>query len=300
MVKNNVPVISDVMTEQQQGHPTRKKLFANLETELKRPVLTYFTSFKYPVMIDDIDADMIEGVLQKMDLSKGLVLIINSPGGDGLAAERIINLCRNYSGTKDFEVIVPGKAKSAATMICFGARKIIMSKNSELGPVDPQLTIEEENGIVKRFSAFNVVESYKDLFERAVGSEGNLEPYLQQLANYDERDIKEFKAAISLAKDIAVRTLKSGMMEEKTEVDIQKDIKIFLSPKRTKIHGRPIWIDEGLECGLNIEEIDLHSKLWEIIYELYIRTNLLVSTRAAKCIESQKHSYVAAIREEKR
>lgn len=172
MVKNNVPVISDVMTEQQQGHPTRKKLFANLETELKRPVLTYFTSFKYPVMIDDIDADMIEGVLQKMDLSKGLVLIINSPGGDGLAAERIINLCRNYSGTKDFEVIVPGKAKSAATMICFGARKIIMSKNSELGPVDPQLTIEEENGIVKRFSAFNVVESYKDLFERAVGSEG--------------------------------------------------------------------------------------------------------------------------------
>lgn len=89
-------------------------------------------------------------------------------------------------------------------------------------------------------------------------------------------------------------------MKEKTESNIKKDIKIFLSPTRTKIHGRPIWIDEGLECGLNIEEIDLHSKLWEIIYELYIRTNLFVSTRAAKCIESQKHSYIAAVREEKR
>ena len=293
MAKIEEPIIHDVMTEKEQGHLTRHKLFISLERELKRPVLTYFTSFNYPVMIDDRDADMIEGVLQKMDLSNGLILIINSPGGDGLAAERIINLCRNYSSTKDFWVIVPGKAKSAATMICFGASKIIMSRNSEFGPVDPQLAMED-----KRFSALNVVKSYNDLFKRAVKAKGNLEPYLQQLANYDERDIKEFKSAISLAEDIAVRTLKSGMMKKKNEKDIREDIKIFLSPEMTKSHGRPIWIDDGLKCGLNIEEIELHSKLWKIIYELYIRTDLFVSTTAAKCIESKKHSYITAVREE--
>lgn len=76
-----------------------------------------------------------------MDLSKGLIIMINSPGGDGLAAERIINVCRSYSGTGEYQVIVPGKAKSAATMVCFGASAIYMSPTSELGPVDPQIVI---------------------------------------------------------------------------------------------------------------------------------------------------------------
>ena len=87
-------------------------------------------------------------------------------------------------------------------------------------------------------------------------------------------------------------------MNKKNEKDIREDIKIFLSPEMTKSHGRPIWIDDGLKCGLNIEEIELHSKLWKIIYELYIRTDLFVSTTAAKCIESKKHSYITAVREE--
>jgi ClpP class serine protease len=97
-------------------------------------------------------------------------------------------------------------------MICFGASKIIMGATSELGPIDPQLTIPE-SGVIKRFSVYNVVESYRDLFSRAVNEKGNLQPYLQQLANYDEREIKELKAALSLSEDIAIRTLASGMMK---------------------------------------------------------------------------------------
>lgn len=123
------PVIQQVMTEQNQGHETRKRIFIELEKELKRPVVSFFTSLTFPVMIEDADADMLEGVLQKMDLSSGLVLLISSPGGDGLAAERIINICRSYSKTNDYWTIVPGKAKSAATMICFGASKIIMVRH---------------------------------------------------------------------------------------------------------------------------------------------------------------------------
>ena len=88
-------------------------------------------------MIDDSDSTMIEEVLRNLDLSNGLALIINSPGGDGLAAERIINVCRKYSKTNEFWAIVSDKAKSAATMVCFGASKILMSETSELGPIDP-------------------------------------------------------------------------------------------------------------------------------------------------------------------
>lgn len=178
------PIISQVLTEQNQSHETRKRIIVDLEKELSRSVVSFFTSFKFPVMIEDQDADILEGILQKLDLSKGLALVLNSPGGDGLAAERMINVCRNYSLDGDYWIIIPGKAKSAATMVSFGGSKILMGATSELGPVDPQLTTVE-NGILKRFSVYNIIESYKDLFSRAVNEKGNLQPYLQQLANYD-------------------------------------------------------------------------------------------------------------------
>ncbi len=78
--KKKEPIISKIMVEQRQSHPTRVKLFVELEKILGRPVVSFFTSFKYPVMIEDDDADMLEGILQKLDLSKGLALVINSPG----------------------------------------------------------------------------------------------------------------------------------------------------------------------------------------------------------------------------
>ena len=210
--KKSRPVISEVMREEEQEPSTRRDLLIDLEKELKRPVVSFFTSFSYPVMIEDKDADMLEGILQKINLSNGLALMINSPGGDGLAAERIINLCRNYSKTGEYWAIVPGKAKSATTMICLGGSKIIMGPASELGPIDPQFTTHEQ-GTPKWFSVYNIVKSYEDLFKRAVKEKGNLEPYLQQLAKYDEREIKECKAALSLSEDIAIKTLASGMMK---------------------------------------------------------------------------------------
>ena len=60
-------IIQQVMTEQNQGHETRRRIFVELEKELKRPIVSFFTSFRFPVMIENTDADMLEGVLQKMD-----------------------------------------------------------------------------------------------------------------------------------------------------------------------------------------------------------------------------------------
>lgn len=286
------PVIQQVLAEENQGHETRRKLFSKLEMALGKPVVSFFTSFNFPVMIEDADADMLEGVLQKIDLSKGLILLLSSPGGLSLSAERIINICRYYSKKDGYWVIVPNKAKSAATMICFGASKIIMTPTSELGPIDPQLTTSE-NGIVKRYSVHNIVKSYEDLFSKAIKEDGNLQPYLQQLSNYDARDIEEYRAALSLSEDIAIRTLASGMMEGRSTDEIKNSIEIFLTPKSTKTHGRPIYYKDALSCGLNIELQDVNNEMWKLVYELYLRTNNFVSKKAAKCIESQDHSFVA-------
>jgi hypothetical protein len=287
MPNNDDPVMRQVLEEKAQGQETRKKVFLKLEKELKRPVLSFFTSFTYPVMIEDSDADMLEGILQKMDLDNGLVLIVNSPGGSGLAAERIIRACRSYSKTGEYWAIVPGKAKSAATMICFGASKIIMGPTSELGPIDPQIRLETGEGC----SVCNIIRSYQELFSGAEKTSGHLEPYLQQLNKYDQRIIEEYKMAQSLSEDIAVKSLKTGMMVELPEDEIRDKIKGFLTPEETKVHGRPIYRDDAKAYGLNIETAEATSSVWKLVYELYIRSDNFVSSKASKCMETKHQGW---------
>jgi len=291
-------VIKQVINERQQGPETRKNIIVELEKELKKTVVVFFTSFVYPVMIEDNDADIIEGVLQKSDNSKGIALIINSPGGLGLSAERIINICRHYSGTKEYWALVPNKAKSAATMICLGASKIIMGKTSELGPIDPQISTFI-NGERKVFSACNIVESYEKLFNKAVRAKGNLEPYLLQLSNYDEREIIEYRTAIELSEDIAIQALHTGMLKGETKEVIRNKIDVFLKPAKKKAHGRPIYPEEiENSCGLNVEILEPINSIYKLLYELYIRTNDFVSrNNIAKCIETKDHSFAATFKE---
>jgi hypothetical protein len=274
-----------VQAERMQMHSTRTALYNRLGKELGRPVVSFFTSHRWPgVMIQDDDASMLESVLQEMDLARGLVLIVNSPGGSGLAAERVINMCRAYSGTGEYWVLVPEKAKSAATMICMGASKVIMGPSSELGPIDPQWG-PSPNGIV--FSLPNVVKTYEQLLARAVRTKGRIEPLLQQLRPFDAREIQEFRSAIALSEDIAVRALKSGMMAGSTEAAIKKRIGIFCNPENTKSHGRPIYRDEAGQCGLVVDAADVTSEMWRTAYELFIRLDNVVSGTASKAIENE-------------
>ena len=128
--KNDItsePFFTTVMNELNQHERKRQELLREIGGLVGRTAVAFFTSFVYPVMIEEADADTVEEVLQATDLRKGLCLVLNSPGGDALAAERIVRICREYSKDK-FEVIVPRRAKSAATMIAFGANRICMNR----------------------------------------------------------------------------------------------------------------------------------------------------------------------------
>ena len=281
-------ILSQILIEKQQELPTRQKLYRDIEKILDRTVVAYFTSFKRPVLIDDDDAGVLENVLQQTDLSKGLALLISSPGGYAVAAERIINVCRSYSSTKDYWAIIPCMAKSAATLICFGASKLIMSSTSELGCVDPQVFLEE-----KRYSVHNLLSSYEDLFARAIQEKGRLEPYLQQLERYDERLIPEFRSAVALSEDIAVNSLQTGMMKGLTRETIGENIAEFVTPVSTMSHDRPVFAGKAEDSKLKIDMQDPKGKLWLKIHELYFRLNHLVSTTAVKIVETKDQSFVA-------
>jgi hypothetical protein len=250
---------------------------------------------RFFVQIDDNDCEMLQNVLQQTDLSKGLILMVNSLGGDMIVAERIVNMCRSYSGTGEYWALVPGRAKSAATVVCMGASKVMMAAPSELGPVDPQI-IREEDGEAKWFSAFSLVTGYNTLFNEAVKATGNVEPYIQQLARYDVREINTYQGFIDVSKDIALRILGSGMMKGRTPTDIEAKIKVFLDPMAgTHNHGRAIYAKEARDCGLIVEELDVNSEQWKKIYELYYRSDLYVSMNVSKVVESGSESFYMEI-----
>ncbi len=289
-----------VLEEVKQKHSIRKNLYTQLENALnsrtknRHRVVSFFTSFTLPVLLNNQDADMLEEFLQNSDIQdRQLTLLFNSPGGDALAAERIINICRNY-GKNDFSVIIPKMAKSAGTMVCLGAKEIGMSRTSELGPIDPQILINDENGNpVKYQAAHEVIESYEELIKQANGTKGRIEPFLQQLNRFDARDIRAIKSAQALSESIAISSLQRGHFHKLSIRQIRQKIKPFLDPKHTKVHGRPIYHDTAEKCGLNINLFDSKSEIWQTVWKLYVRMNHYVSHEAAKVIESAEDSYSA-------
>ena len=133
---------------------------------------------KYTVLIlhDDhslsrFAADRIYGALTAVDETKPILLILNSTGGDVAAAYLIAKLCREHTkGT--FEVAVPRRAKSAATLICCGADKIHMGSLSELGPIDPQF------GAIPALALKHSVEHIAELAGTYPAASGMLSDYL--------------------------------------------------------------------------------------------------------------------------
>jgi hypothetical protein len=70
-------------------------------------------------------------------------LFLYSRGGDVAVPWVLDNTIRKYCD--QFEVIVPYRAHSAATMVTLGADTIVMGKHAELGPIDPTMSILEVN-----------------------------------------------------------------------------------------------------------------------------------------------------------
>jgi membrane-bound ClpP family serine protease len=178
-------------------------------------------------------------------------------------------------------------AKSAATMIAFGASTIHMSDTAELGPVDPQVTYVDDHGKTQWISAEEYVRSYEDLITRATdGKAKKIEPFIQQLTRYDSRYIEKLKSAQRLSEDISVRLLQTGMMQGKDEKEIKRCIEEFLSQQKTSSHGRMINPSGAKDCGLAIKNIALQSKIWKHIWQLYLSSDWVVTNRCLKIIES--------------
>ena len=127
--------------------------------------------------------------------------------------------------------------------------------------------------------------------EKAVDTEGHVEPYLQQLSRYNAIEIEELRTAESLAADIAIRWLKEGMLSNFSRDQIRRKISIFLKPEATKAHGRDIHYNEVQKCDLNVELVRHNTPLWRSVAELYTRADYYVCSDYCKLVESPEHHF---------
>lgn len=68
--------------------------------------------------------------------TKLIDLFLYSRGGDTDVPWAAVGMLREFLGKRPFNVLVPFRAHSAATVIALGADQIVMTRNAELGPID--------------------------------------------------------------------------------------------------------------------------------------------------------------------
>lgn len=277
----------------------KKAIFSELNKELpNRKVIAYISSMGGNASINPDDVAPLGSMLQSYGTVENLDLIIHSGGGVGVTAEKIVEMFRQHC-TKEFRVIVPNMAKSAATMIALGADKIVMGYCSELGPIDAQITILI-SGVPQQLSAQSFIDARNNLIKQLnSANEKERIGYLQQLASstMEPAFINECGRQLNFANDMVKKCLPSHMLKHKFagkssrwyKIKANSIAKNLSSANKRFQHGRMIGVDEADKLGLNIEKLEKENKLWNLYWELYVRAEVLMM------INSQPNRPVAKV-----
>lgn len=163
-----------------------------LEQNRNSKLIVYFTGDRRG-METQISTDVLEYFSEQLDrigkVNK-ISLFLYTRGGDTMAAWSLVNLIRQFC--KEFEIIIPSKARSSGTIISLGADNIMMTKQATLGPIDPSLNspLNPQNPQVPNNPQARIpvsVESIQGFFELAknelnLNDESNLKDVLLNLS----------------------------------------------------------------------------------------------------------------------
>ncbi len=266
----------------------RQNLIKEIEEITGRKLIIYISNIHH--YAGHIDRDDIApfGDLLSGFKNEDIDLFIHSPGGDIDTSEKIVYMCRSKS--KSFRVIVPECAKSAATLIALSADSIVMSYTSELGPIDPQITITTADGKLINRPAQSFLDGLQSIKEETA-KEGVLSPvYFPLLAHLDPALIDFCNKTKDRAKQFAIKWLKNYMCKD-DEKKAQKIADELSNVKKYLSHGMVIDSKEAKKIGLSIEELEPESDLWKALWGLYCKYLVDMSyDKLVKVFESSRVS----------
>lgn len=262
----------------------RRKYLKRLSEYTGRNAIAYYSAFLNRPKADNLDINDLDmtgfmNALKGMDCSKGLDLIMHTPGGSAAAAEAIISYLRKKFDN-NIRVIVPQMAMSAGTMMACAAKEIIMGKQSSLGPIDPQF-----NGI----PAYNIKMEFEEAKTDLAKNPKNAQYWAIKLQQYPAAFLKTAIDAIQLSGQLVREWLETGMFEgEAAENTINTIVSKLNEHDDSKTHGRHFNIDFCKKIGLKIRELESDSELQDAVLSVHHAYMLaLGGSDCTKIIESQ-------------
>ena len=292
----------DVVTRQRESRKDALEAMEKHSEGGKSAYISFLSSETFGASIDSDDIPAFGDILMSVGEVDELNLIINSPGGDGTVAEKIIELCRAYC-TK-FNVIVPNRAKSAATIIALGADQIVMGYCSELGPIDAQVMIMV-GGIPHYISAQSFIDARDSLEERyrkAVKDKEDAKPVLQQIASLDAPFIDHCDKLMEFSREVARKYLGKYMFSgikpaSKQKQSIDKVLERLSSVNIFKVHGRMIDGNAAkTDLGLSVRLLGKDDAMWKALWHYYVRADVLLKKHGVtKIIESKSNILIKAV-----
>ena len=225
------------------------------------------------IMHEDMEAYM--SAFNGLDKSKGLDVVLHTPGGSVDAADGIGNYWRNVFGG-NIEAYVPHLAFSCGTLLAFACKAIHMTKASGLGPADPALGERRAESIIADF-------------EHAIADVSN-NPNLALVWNpiLERHGLCAYEEALrarEYTEEIARNWLSTGMLRNAQSKIVENIVAIFNSHKATKSHGRQFPYGILKTLGLNVSLVEDDPELQDLLMTIHHAATLYVEmTGNAKII----------------
>lgn len=131
-------------------------------------------------LLDDSEVNWLYQLFSGVDKVEKIDLFLFSPGGIATDAYKMGRLIREHCN--NLSILVPYKAKSAATLLALAGDEIIMGPASELGPIDPQIPVDMGDGRVQYVPALSIKEGL-DFFEKRVKTDPETFPLYYRITN---------------------------------------------------------------------------------------------------------------------
>jgi hypothetical protein len=268
----------------------RRKYLAKIAENTGRSVIAYYSGWLQKpgardTAVNDKDKSGFMLAIHRMDKSKGLDLILHTPGGDLAATESLVDYLYSMFGL-NIRVIVPQISMSAGTMIALASKEIVLGKHSNLGPIDPQM------GGLACQAVLNEFEEAK----RDIKMNPQAAPLWQSIiGKYHPTFLGACSQAIDWSEEMVSNWLKENMCaDDKSKV--KGIMKMFSDHKTQKSHARHISKAQCEAVGLTISALEDNQDLQDAVlttHHAFMHT--FSHTPAVKIIENHRGiAYVEA------
>ena len=235
-----------------------------------RNVLYYASSFlqkpTVPGLFTSINMEDLNGFMAGIHghkFDKGLLLILHTPGGLAEAAQTIVEYLRSKFDAID--ALIPTNAMSAGTMIALGCDRIVMGRQSQLGPTDPQLIVGD-----RPFSAHSIVQQFEEAKKDIVGNPVLAHAYAPVLRSFGPALLQEARKSIGYGESLVQEWLQKYMLAKRdNRVELAAEVSGFFSSHKHGSHGRRIDREAAREHHLEVVDLEDSQELQEEVLTLY-------------------------------